>query len=120
MLHWMSMPETSPPPAPAPRRSWKQAAIKTCSIITIAVGLGLGYDWAAPRFYGTDRVAGFKLGMLHGAFMPAALLTLLRGNDVPIYAPNNVGRLYKLGYISGINICGLLFFGFAFRRPRDR
>jgi hypothetical protein len=49
--------------------------------------------------------------------------SLLMGKDVPIYAPSNSGRSYKLGYIAGINGCGLLFFGLAFyqpaRRPRD-
>jgi hypothetical protein len=52
--------------------------------------------------------------------MPVALPSLLLGNDVPIYATTSTGRIYKLGYIAGINLCGLLFFGTAFRRPRGR
>jgi hypothetical protein len=42
------------------------------------------------------------------------------GKDVPIFAQNNNGRIYKVGYIAGINLCGLLFFGLAFSRPRKR
>ena len=37
---------------------------------------------------------------------------------VPIFAQNNEGRIYKVGYIAGINLCGTLFFGLAFWRPR--
>ena len=46
-----------------------------------------------------------------------ALPSLVLGRDVEIYSPNNTGRLYKLGYIVGINLCGLVFFGSAFWRP---
>jgi hypothetical protein len=51
--------------------------------------------------------------------MPTALPALLMGNDLPIYAPNNVGRAYNIGYIFGINACGMLFFGVGFWRPKD-
>jgi hypothetical protein len=47
--------------------------------------------------------------------MPAALPSLLAGEDAPIFAANNTGRNYKLGYIAGISLCGLIFFGMAFR-----
>ena len=41
------------------------------------------------------------------------------GKDVDIFDANNSGRGYKLGYIVGINVCGLLFFGSVFwRRPK--
>jgi hypothetical protein len=49
--------------------------------------------------------------------MPVALPSLLLGKDVPIYAERNQGRIYKLGYIAGINACGFVFFGLAFWRP---
>ena len=52
--------------------------------------------------------------------MPAALPDLLGGKDVPIYAPNNEGRAYKIGYILGLNGCGTFFFGVAFWQPRRR
>ena len=57
--------------------------------------------------------------MLHGGLMPMALPSLVMGQNVDIFAANNSGRLYKLGYIAGINICGLIFFGSAFWRPKQ-
>ena len=56
--------------------------------------------------------------MLHGGLMPMALPSLVMGQNVDIFAANNSGRLYKLGYIVGINICGLIFFGSAFWQPK--
>jgi len=107
----------SPPVAP----SWaKRLAFKAATLVLLGIGLGLGYDWAAPRFYGADPPAGFRVGVLHGALMPTALPSLLLGKDVPIYASHSTGRTYKLGYIAGINLCGLVFFGSAFWRPRNR
>jgi hypothetical protein len=79
---------------------------------------GWGYTWAEPRFYDPDHKAGFWLGTLHGALMPTALPCLLLGQDVPIFTANHTGRTYKLGYIAGINFCGLVFFGLGFRSPR--
>ena len=57
--------------------------------------------------------------MVHGALMPLAMPNLLVGNDVAIYAANNTGRTYKLGYSLGVNLCGLIFFGFFFWRVRQ-
>jgi hypothetical protein len=93
---------------------------EAATLVALGLLLGLGYGWAAPRFYEPDRTAGFPLGVLHGSLMPMALPSLLLGKDVPIYAPRSTGRNYKLGYILGINLCGLLFFGSAFWRPRNR
>jgi hypothetical protein len=114
------MAANNPPPtsSPARRAGIKRLAVKLATLILLGLALGLAYDWAAPRFYGPERVPGFRLGVLHGALMPVALPTLLMGNDVPIYATNNTGRIYKIGYIAGINLCGLAFFGLAFRQPR--
>ena len=70
--------------------------------------------WAAPRFYRPDRTAGFYTGLLEGALMPAALPGLLSGHDLPIYASNNSGRAYKIGYIFGINACGTFFLAWHF------
>jgi hypothetical protein len=101
--------------------------VKAAVLLVLGLIFGWGYDWAAPRFYGPERVGGFRLGALHGALMPTALPSLLMGKDVPIYSVKNTGRPYKVGYIAGINLCGLLFFGFAFsqgpgipRDPRDK
>jgi hypothetical protein len=77
------------------------------------------YDWASPWAFPKDPPAGFARGMLHGALMPIALPSLVMGKDVPIFSANNVGRFYKIGYIVGINVCGLAFFGPLFWRPRS-
>ena len=75
------------------------------------------YAWASPHAYPTDRPLGFGHGALHGALMPMALPSLALGRDVEIFATNNSGRPYKIGYIVGINLCGLLVFGAAFWKP---
>jgi hypothetical protein len=99
------------------RRGWKKAlAIKVATLIFLGLLFGVGYDWAAPRLYGPERKPGFGLGVVHGSLMPIALPSLLMGNDPPIYASTQTGRMYKIGYIAGINLCGLVFFGLAFRK----
>lgn len=98
-------------------RKW---SAKIASLVVTGVIFGLAYDWVAPRFYRPDQRPGFWMGALHGALMPVAAPSLLMGQDVPIYASANTGRGYKLGYIAGINGCGLVFFGLAFRQPRRR
>jgi hypothetical protein len=106
--------------APASTSKLKRLVMKAVVLVLLGLALGFGYDWAAPRFYGPEHPAGFQFGVLHGALMPVALPGLLMGKDLPIYAPNNTGRRYKLGYIAGINLCGLLFFGVLFRRPQGQ
>ncbi len=110
---------------------WRRAADRTGSrdgrrralrggLRLVGVGLLLGavYSWAGPRLYPAGAAFGFGWGMAHGASMPLALPALVLGRDVPIYAEPNTGRGYKLGYIAGINLCGLVVFGGAFWRPR--
>lgn len=94
----------------------------TKAAILLIVGLLLGwvYAWASPRVYPRETSLGFSYGVIHGGLMPMALPSLLMGQDVEIFAGNNSGRGYKLGYIVGINLCGLIFFGSAFWRPRPR
>lgn len=82
-------------------------------LVFIGILLGFLYAWAAPIVYPKDRPLGFFHGCAHGGLMPMALPTLLV-KDVDIFATNNNGRFYKLGYICGINVCGLIFFGFGF------
>jgi hypothetical protein len=64
----------------------------------------------------SEKPAGFLKGLLHGALMPGAMPHLLLGHDVTIYAPNNTGRTYKLGYTAGVNGCGAIFFGVLYWR----
>jgi hypothetical protein len=98
----------------------KVIIIKIIALTAISLALVFAQSWAAPRYYQSDYVAGFYTGLLEGALMPAALPGLLGGHDVPIYAPNNEGRGYKIGYILGLNTCGTFFFGVAFWQPRRR
>jgi hypothetical protein len=98
-------------------RKW---ALKITSLVAAGLVFGLAYNWAAPRFYRPEQTAGFWLGALHGALMPVAAPSLLLGQDVPIYATANRGRGYKLGYIAGINGCGLIFFGLTFWQPKRK
>ena len=105
---------------PAGLSPTKVIIIKIVGLTAISLALIFGQAWAAPRTYKPEHIAGFRMGLLHGALMPAALPGLLGGHDVPIYAPNNDGRAYKIGYILGLNACGTFFFGVAFWKPRRR
>jgi len=110
------------PPVALPARLSKARLITIKIIVLTALALALGFfqGWAASRLYKPDHTAGFHMGLLHGILMPAALPGILLGQDLPIYAPNNTGRLYNMGYIFGINTCGTIFFGVAFWQPRRR
>ncbi|MCP5516295.1 MAG: hypothetical protein H7A45_03445 [Verrucomicrobiales bacterium] len=96
----------------------RHGAVAGLRLLIAGLLLGWFYAWAAPLAYPRAKPLGFGHGMLHGALMPMALPSLLLGQDVEIFAPNHNGRGYKLGYICGINVCGLVFFGAAFARPR--
>jgi hypothetical protein len=113
----------TPSPAQSPQRTSSSCArkwvMKITTLLLLGLVFGFAYDWAAPRLYRPGLVPGFRLGVLHGALMPVALPALLVGRDVPIYATDKTERPYKIGYIAGINLCGLIFFGAAFRQPRS-
>ena len=96
----------------------KFIVLKSILMIALCAILGVAQAWMASWSYKPDRVAGFSIGLWHGMLMPAALPGLLMGQDLPIYAHNNTGRTYNIGYAMGINGCGLLFFSIAFWRPR--
>ena len=96
----------------------KFIVVKSILLTALCVLLGLAQAWMASWSYKPDRVEGFPIGLWHGMLMPAALPGLLMGQNLPIYAPNNTGRTYNIGYAMGINGCGLLFFGVGFWRPR--
>jgi hypothetical protein len=102
---------------PGRLRKW---AVKAVTLVAAGVLTGYVYAWAAPRCYQPGQVAGFWMGTVHGALMPVAAPSLLMGKNVPIYTERNTGRGYKLGYIAGINLCGLIFFGLTFWQPRPR
>ena len=95
-------------------RRWVRKAA-TLAVTTLA--FGYLYGWAAPWAFPQTGEMGFGRGALHGALLPLALPSLLLGKEVPIYAVQGGGRHYKIGYIVGINLCGLAFFGPLFWRP---
>jgi ABC-type Fe3+ transport system permease subunit len=98
----------------------KKSLITAVRLVAIGVMLGWLYAWASPWAYPREGKLGFGHGCVHGALMPMALPSLVMGNDVEIFAANNSGRGYKLGYIIGINVCGLVFFGSAFWSPKKK
>lgn len=89
---------------------------RVISIAVVAISLGWVVQRSSASLDRSAAPAGFARGMLHGAIMPMAMPNLLIGQEVTIYAPNNTGRSYKLGYTAGVNACGLLFFGCFFWR----
>jgi hypothetical protein len=91
---------------------------KAVTLAVVTVVFGWLYSLAAPWAYSQTQPAGFRYGLLHGAMMPLSLPSLVIGRDVPIYDPGNSGRSYKIGYICGVDICGILFIGPLFWRPR--
>lgn len=101
--------QVSPPP---PRRlHW---AIRAA----LAVATALVLAWLCGAAMRADAKLtsppGLFRGMLHGAMMPIAWPTLLAGQDQVIYAALNQGRVYKLGYSLGVNLSGMVFFGWFF------
>ncbi len=97
--------------------NWRALAGKAVTLAAVTLLLAWFYGWASPWAYPGGTTAGFGYGMLHGVMMPMALRSLVLGKNVEIYAANNAGIRYKIGYIAGINLCGLIFFGSVFLRP---
>lgn len=112
-------PDMNPAPAPVaqPRRLAKVILQKVATLAAVTIVFGWLYSWASPFAFRLDRSAGFGFGMLHGAMMPLSLPSLVIGRDVQIYDDNNTGRGYKVGYICGVDLCGLAFIGPLFWRP---
>lgn len=59
----------------------------------------------APKGYSSDEY-GFFSGIIHGIVIVFALIGKLFGADVGIYAENNTGFFYWLGFIIGIGAFG--------------
>jgi len=99
----------SPKPA-SRRRFW----VRVLLTITSALAMGWACGAAMRADARLSEPPGFFRGMLHGAIMPAAWPVLMIGHDQDIYASRNSGRTYKLGYSMGVNLSGLVFFGWLF------
>jgi hypothetical protein len=100
-------------PVRAPSK-WRNLIITFVIWTLVMFGVGMTLDGTARADLKGNQPAGFGLGMVHGALMPLALPRLATGGDVAIYALNNTGRSYHLGYTLGVNLCGAAFFGFSF------
>jgi hypothetical protein len=103
---------------------WFRVVRTILTIVALAFVIGVVLQRSAEAANRGNQRAGFGRGLLHGVLMPMAFPNLLVGKDVPIYAPNNTGVSYKLGYTAGVNACGAVFFGCFFwrwnrmRRPK--
>jgi hypothetical protein len=93
-----------------------RALVRVLCLLAVATCIGWTLHRSAAALSQGNRAAGFAQGLVHGMLMPLALPNLLFGDDVIIYAPKNTGRTYKLGYTTGVNGCGLIFFGLFFWR----
>jgi hypothetical protein len=65
----------------------------------------------APEGYTSDEY-GFFSGIWHGICLPFAIIGKIFGSDIGIYAENNSGFLYWIGFIIGLGGLG----GGAYRR----
>ena len=110
-----AVPTTRPNPWPA-----RIGRIAGRIAVVLAIGFVIGWtlNHVAASLERSQQPAGFVRGVVQGALMPMSMPNLLVGRDVVIYAANNTGRMYRLGYTMGVNGCGLLFFGLFFWRVR--
>ena len=90
--------------------------MKLLPFAVVAVVFGAVMPRVVRASFAGESTAGFGRGVAHGALMPLAMPQLLFGKDVTIYASENSGRTYKLGYTVGVNTCGAVFFGLAYWR----
>lgn len=100
---------------PAARRG-RQILLRTASFLVLAALIGVVLNRISASLETTSRPAGFARGVVQGALMPMSFPNLLVGRDVSIYSLNNTGVSYKLGYTTGVNGCGAIFFGVLFWR----
>ena len=100
----------------APNLKLRKILMRILTFLFIAACVGAFMRHLSTTMDKSATPAGFVRGMLQGALMPGALPNLAVGHDVPIYAINNTGLTYKLGYTFGGNACGLIFFGLFFWR----
>jgi len=100
---------------PKPGKGWKIVS-RMATFLAVAAVIGFTLNHVAASLERSADPAGFARGVLQGALMPMSMPNLLVGRDVAIYSQNNTGVSYKLGYTTGVNACGALFFGVVFWR----
>jgi len=98
--------------------------IRLLLALAFALAVGFGLRRLGLVLERRSGRAGFVQGVFQGATMPMAMPTLVLGYDVAIYATENNGPPYKLGYTLGVTGCGAFFFGtvyskFARRKPTE-
>lgn len=108
----MTIAQSNAPASPMWRKILRRVII--IAVLTALAGLVMNHGLGVMER--RRETAGFCHGLLQGALMPAAMPNLLLGRDVTIYAQNNTGLTYKLGYTVGVNTCGAIFFGILFWR----
>lgn len=104
--------QAKPPPAPV----WWRLTLRLGVFLLIAALIGGVLNRISASLEQSAHPAGFGRGILQGALMPMSLPNLLVGRDITIYSQNNTGVSYKLGYTTGVNACGAVFFGVVFWR----
>jgi len=97
-------------------RRWQPITVRVVSFLLVAAVIGGVLNRVAASMDRSARPAGFGRGVVQGALMPMSLPNLLAGRDITIYSANNTGVSYKIGYTTGVNACGALFFGIVFWR----
>lgn len=105
----------TPPPRRVPAWLW---AARVLGTVILAVLIARGLFAVKTVLDRAPAPAGFVRGAFDGAAMPMMMPYLVFAGDAPIYAENNTGRGYKLGYTLGVNACGAVFFGLLYRRVR--
>ena len=95
---------------------YSRIAARVASFLLFAALIGVILNHISASLERDAHPAGFVRGALQGALMPMSFPNLLVGRDITIYSQNNTGLMYKLGYTSGVNACGALFFGLVFWR----
>jgi hypothetical protein len=104
------------------RQRWNPVT-RLATILLLAFIIGWVVNRVALQLERANSPAGFVRGLVQGALMPASMPNLLIGHDVVIYAANNNGVFYKLGYTMGVNGCGAVFYGIScwrLKRWRNR
>lgn len=112
----MSEPAPASPATPPQPRRWGQIFRRVLLVIVFALAMGWAQGQLSRVMHRSAGTAGFVIGLVDGGTMPLALPTLLVGDNPPLFATDHNGRPYKIGFILGINLIGLIFFGFLFTR----